>query len=227
MRAGPRRVRRRRFRRGRQLRVDHGGARTPGVDRGPRRGLPLHGHPLIRGPDGRRRTPTSGVAAARRWLVPMSGNAGGLEMAGRRLRWSTRAEAPDNRARSFVLLFTLERFTRLKPGGGGAIPVASTGSNAECYRHASSARVRNLNDHHVPPAAACQPWLRVDFSVSLYGHSVTWKTMKTDAQASPVGRLFRTRQLAVRFEHLSSGLLHSQPAVGVVPRAARRPAGKA
>ena len=31
--------------------------------------------------------------------------------------------------------------------------------------------------------------------MSLDGHSVTWKKMKPDAQASPAGRLFRTRVL--------------------------------
>ena len=35
-------------------------------------------------------------------------------------------------------------------------------------------------------------------SMSLCGHSVTWKTMKTDAQASSAGRLFRTRQRTAR-----------------------------
>ena len=49
----------------------------------------------------------------------MSGNAGGLEMAGRGLRCSTRADVPENRARWLGLLFTLERFTRLKLRGGG------------------------------------------------------------------------------------------------------------
>ena len=48
----------------------------------------------------------------------MSGNAGGLEMAGRGLRCSTRAVTLDNGARWLGLLFTPERFTLPMQGGG-------------------------------------------------------------------------------------------------------------
>ena len=66
------------------------------------------------------------------------------------------------------------------PGGVGGEPVLRHGGGGGQPADRSAVRVAGPAD---------------SLRMSVYGHSVTWKTMNTDAEASPAGRLLRTRRM--------------------------------